>query len=97
MTPHTPGPWRTGTKVFRTIYANDVLIGVMDRPKDARLAAAAPDLLAALKEIVLRYPEAMKMPAQTPGLMLQEAIKDAHEAIAKAEGCPAMREENAYK
>ena len=32
---HTPGEWRTGRKVGRTIYANDVLIGVMDRAEDA--------------------------------------------------------------
>lgn len=47
MTGHSPGPWRTGRKVGRTIYdATDRLIGVMDGSVDARLAAGAPELLA---------------------------------------------------
>lgn len=46
---HSPGPWRVGRKVGRTVYdANDVLIGVMDSVVDARLIAAAPELLEAL-------------------------------------------------
>lgn len=45
MSKHTPGKWRTGTKVFRTVYADNKLIGVMDRAEDARLVAAAPELL----------------------------------------------------
>lgn len=47
---HTPGTWRTGRKVFRTVYAEDKLIGVMDRAEDATLAAAAPELLDACWE-----------------------------------------------
>jgi hypothetical protein len=47
MTAPSPGPWRTGRQVHRTIYdAEDRLIGVMDRVEDARLAAAGPELLA---------------------------------------------------
>lgn len=56
---HTPGSWRVGTKVGRTIYKSpeggaDALIGVMDRVEDARLAASAPELLEALR-IVHRW------------------------------------------
>jgi hypothetical protein len=40
------GPWRTGRQVGRTVYdADDRLIGVMDTPALATLAAAAPELL----------------------------------------------------
>lgn len=52
MTCPTPGTWRTGRKVFRTVYADDRLIGVMDRPEDAALCAAAPELLEALKSML---------------------------------------------
>jgi hypothetical protein len=53
---HTPGPWRTGRKVFRTIYCEEHgtegrLIGVMDRREDATLVAAAPKMLARLREV----------------------------------------------
>jgi hypothetical protein len=45
--------WRTGRKVFRTIYrqlpddpdGDGVLIGLMDTPELARIAALAPELL----------------------------------------------------
>jgi hypothetical protein len=50
----TPGPWRVGRKVGRTIYCEEAgtdgrLIGVMDRREDAQLAAAAPELLEAAR------------------------------------------------
>lgn len=48
MSKHTPGPWRTGRKVGRTIYADDKLIGVMDRVEDARVAALAPEMMKVL-------------------------------------------------
>ncbi len=47
----SPGPWRVGRKVGRTIYdANDKLIGVMDTAEDAALAAASSALLDGLKD-----------------------------------------------
>lgn len=69
----TPGPWRTGTKAYRTIYdAENRLIGLMDRAEDATLVAAAPDLLEAL-EVLLAI--------ATP-----EAIEAARSAVARARG-----------
>lgn len=43
----SPIPWRTGTKVHRTIYdASNKLIGVMDTPEDARIVVDAVNLVA---------------------------------------------------
>jgi hypothetical protein len=42
----SPGPWRVGRKVGRTIYdANERLIGVMDTVEDARAAATFFELM----------------------------------------------------
>ncbi len=58
---HTPGKWRTGPVNYADIYSEEtgelVCLVVKDRPgtlADARLIAAAPELLAALREIVAR-------------------------------------------
>lgn len=76
MSKHTAGTWRTGRKVLRTVYADDKLIGVMDRPEDATLAAAAPGLLKALKLYLMAgHKEARR-----------RASVVAKTAIAKAEG-----------
>lgn len=54
---HTPGPWRfeEGTKTIRAVPSNHWLAsmnswdGAVDHAANARLIAAAPDMLAALK------------------------------------------------
>lgn len=80
---HTPGPWRTGGKDGRIIYAADgfavadatVFHGRHEgeHSENARLIAAAPELLAALERIAeLSYDS--------------EATRVAREAIAKARG-----------
>lgn len=51
--------WRTGRKLFRTLYevspdGTERLIGMMDTPELARLAAAAPDLKEALLHAMYR-------------------------------------------
>lgn len=76
MSKHTPGPWRTGRKVLRTVYADDKLIGVMDRAEDATLAAAAPGLLEALKLYLMAGHKEAR----------HQASVVAKTAIAKAEG-----------
>lgn len=57
----TPGPWRTGTHVHRTLYAHATpgvpksgeLFGVMDQPPDAdHIAALHPDAALALAELL---------------------------------------------
>jgi hypothetical protein len=48
----TPGPWRTGRKVFRTCYGQvngtESLIGLLDRSEDAAFAAAAREAVPVL-------------------------------------------------
>lgn len=78
---HSPGEWRTGRKVFRTLYADDVLIGMLDRPDDARLCSAAPNMLGALRTIAAQL--------QTGKATVEEwrhMLTEARAAIAKAVG-----------
>lgn len=82
MTAHTPGPWtavQDGNEVDWYLVDDDesVIVFGLSEP-DARLIAAAPDLLAVANRIAL-WP-ARKRPAM---LALQEAART---AIAKAEG-----------
>lgn len=49
----TPGKWRAGRKVGRTLYsASDLLMGVMDHAMDAKLVVAAVNALPRLLEEV---------------------------------------------
>lgn len=57
---HTPGPWRIGDGESSRVYLvngpdgaiGEVVYADARNPADARLIAAAPDLLAALEECV---------------------------------------------
>jgi hypothetical protein len=92
MSGHTPGPWVIEGDV--AALPDDIGVGIVNRKHDgddwdvamvhssaanARLIAAAPDLLAALKLIVEADGE--KSLAQ-----IVAAMPDARAAIAKAEG-----------
>jgi hypothetical protein len=86
-TTHTPGPWRTGRKVFRTIYCEEHgtegrLIGVMDRREDATLVAAAPEMLAALAALCDAV-VGCEIPKRAS---LLSALDAARAVLAKAEG-----------
>jgi len=53
MSEHSPGPWRVGRKVGRTIYnADDRLIGVMDTVVDAAAVVLAVNHHAALLDML---------------------------------------------
>jgi len=80
MSKHTPGPWSyrdvtaEGTKVYAKIVSGKTGVGfagaykILPRAEadaNARLIAAAPDLLAALQKIPARY--LGDMDAHTPG------------------------------
>ena len=85
-TQHTPGPWRTIEQVGgRTVlvmtnrHTPDTSIASVigdDKEPNARLIAAAPDLLAALRQIRDQY----------TALDEFDVRRIANEAIAKAEG-----------
>ncbi len=88
---HTPGPWRyeAGTKTIRAVPSNywlatmDSWDGQVDNESNARLIAAAPELLAALKNAL------NVMAGVATGQLLtinkdSNAISEARAAIAKA-------------
>ncbi|MBN1441682.1 MAG: hypothetical protein JXA90_03185 [Planctomycetes bacterium] len=82
---HTPGPWRTGRKVHRTIYCEEAgsegrLIGVMDRREDATLVAAAPEMLEACSLALAA------LLVGSASVNRESAILALRVAIAKAEG-----------
>lgn len=87
-TTHTPGPWKIGpeyeNKKSRSVWHGDfsttakTVARFIDSDSSARLIAAAPELLEALKKLLEwgRFPEGYPM----------QAVSEACRAIAKAEG-----------
>ncbi len=83
MAQHTPGPWRYWTQrrqpedtcTFRNIEGVEVLraVTVTLTEADARLIAAAPDLLDALNEISLMW--------HADGIVLQGVTREAFEIL----------------
>jgi hypothetical protein len=93
MSDHTPGPWEVGqygNSFIVTAKANSYDVAVVrnigneDNEANARLIAAAPELLAALQ----RYMEVCPADEDTTAAF-QEAANNARAAIAKATGSPA--------
>lgn len=81
---HTKGPWRIDDEKEKwreengetyRIWSGPKYVGSSDRVENARLIAAAPEMLGMLKEIVLNGPE-----------MWQGAFDKIEELIRKAEG-----------
>ena len=82
----TPGPWRVldPEQLGREIYAGNILIAItfymglsyQEGGANARLIAAAPDLLAALERLIIWRQ------TETPFELLEQA----QQAIAKAKG-----------
>ena len=79
MSKHTPGPWRVnpGAKEVRGADWNVIVADVTDE-QDARLIAAAPDLLAACSDLVEMSDAGVPCP---PRLVVM-----ARAAVAKARG-----------
>jgi hypothetical protein len=90
MTEHTPGPWEAGEFADRTgdwlVSAKRQRYFVADvyTEADARLIAAAPDMLAALKQI--HHYETIRDPNR--GELFLGALHAVEAAIAKVEGKP---------
>ena len=80
MSKHTPGPWHVG---YRRVYAaTDETIARrdgIDNPANARLIAAAPDLLAAAEGVATERTD-------TQFTVSREAIATLRAAIRKAKG-----------
>ena len=86
-TKHTPGPWQLGTESEGFFIANGELRPDIAKritsAADARLIAAAPELLAALQDIA-KYTSATH--ADCAVQVLSENARIAQAAIAKAIG-----------
>jgi hypothetical protein len=94
---HTPGPWG-----YRRIQSGEFIITDLRPPlpgfrdssvgkmglneADARLTAAAPDLLAALKRLMTDFRKVVEPLRWTPVRDVDVTIREAAAAIAKAEG-----------
>jgi hypothetical protein len=57
MAQHTPGPWYVGLREDQTIFTQNLRVASVECPRkewkaNARLIAAAPDMLAALQDIM---------------------------------------------
>ena len=92
MSAHTPGPWKVDFKKFNQVKAeNGALIaecrtlnGMVNLQANARLIAAAPELLEMLKKFVA-YENAMEANDDVLGMTLYfECSELARVAIAKA-------------
>ena len=92
MDKHTPGPWQIANGEDRRVYlinhgrdaVGETVYTDTRNPANARLIAAAPDLLAALKGI-LREHDALQMAEGRTGDRWPSATR-ARAAIAKATG-----------
>lgn len=73
MTKRTPGPWQV---VSGNVYGNNMRSLIPANGADARLVAAAPDLLEAIEGLLDALPSATTHPA----------IRAARAAIARATG-----------
>lgn len=87
---HTPGPWKAELRDgMKTISSHEEPYTIICKPHhaggdveaNARLIAAAPELLEALEDLTFHV-----MNNSIPFSVLQEKIKKAQQAIAKAEG-----------
>ena len=98
-TKHTSGPWeilavddKWSLSPWRAVnISGSVVQGTPPMSEsDARLIAAAPDALDALKELVAEFDVENEREMQQPGVIginETEGVKRARAAIAKAEGC----------
>lgn len=89
MSEHTPGPWDYMEK-DAAIWADEFICVAPHNPADARLIAAAPDLLAALEEAFNHY-AGQPVPSQPAEEWWPDWMLHARAAIAKAKGHPVYR------
>ena len=84
MSKHTPGPWSVHPMALMAVHQPKLECWIPQSKADARLIAAAPDLLEALRE----YRAAILFAQDKQALMsaIRSADDKARAAIAKAEG-----------
>ena len=92
---HTPGPWDVVVRGWRSTFTiTHPPFGVLGevaevyQEADARLIAAAPDLLEALREAVIEIASVAGAVTPTTDMVINahDCLKRAMAAIAKAEG-----------
>jgi hypothetical protein len=96
---HSPGPWRTGFGLGFVVYdAKGAIVAAVDAGPgrgaqcqvDARLIAAAPELLAMVREQQATIRELVGLVVQFPGddtrRAIQKTIDGARALIARIEG-----------
>ena len=83
---HTPGPWAwTSPDILMAPSDRVLLVDGKPTKADARLIAAAPDLLAALEYVVMTADVPHVLSGRSP-TVAYESLVDARDAIAKAKG-----------
>ena len=89
MDEHTPGPWHAssydGWDCIRDAHDQIIAKLALNVPDNARLIAAAPELLAVLDETVSRFERCIVHAGSDPEFA-REAVKAARAVIAKARG-----------
>ncbi len=97
MSGFTPGPWvveRADDAYCIANVGNLVIMPCGGKVKhdnaeaDARLIAAAPDLLEALEDIANDYAERFDMDSQSTNPGMKVVVENARAALAKARGTP---------
>jgi hypothetical protein len=84
MSGHTPGPWRADEKVVRGPGGIPIaLLATVDAESNARLIAAAPDLLEILQALAPLIDSVDQLLGSRAGTSLGEKVRS---AIARAEG-----------
>jgi len=96
MTKHTPGPWTSNSardikqKPVRTVRQSDgnMIIATCSKVNDARLIAAAPELLECIKDAEFIIRKLSINPNEIGAVLdsLKRSASDLKQAIAKAEG-----------
>lgn len=76
MRTHTPGPWKDILEGYDYVVRSEggqgyrvlsIRTGVIPSPPDARLIAAAPEMLDTLAELIAEHDERSRQQMETPG------------------------------
>jgi hypothetical protein len=84
---HTPAPWKK-SNISPHIYGpGNEYLAICENPANARLIAAAPEMLAALQAVAIGLsPASLEIQKESLADLCQACFEIIQEAIAKAEG-----------